>query len=82
MHHFYGFVSSSKVWRVWVFESAPFDPCLFVLRDENQRAEGLIGVHVDGGLCCGSPRFHAKLAQLEAKYLFGSKRSREFVFTG
>jgi hypothetical protein len=64
------------------FESAPFDPCLFVLRDENQRAEGLIGVHVDGGLCCGSPRFHAKLAQLEAKYLFGSKKSREFVFTG
>ena len=64
------------------FESAPFDPCLFVLRDNNQRAEGLIGIHVDDGLCCGSARFHAKLAQLEAKYPFGSKKSREFVFTG
>jgi len=64
------------------FESSPFDPCLFVLRDNNQRAEGLIGIHVDDGLCCGSARFHAKLAQLEAKYPFGSKKSREFVFTG
>ena len=64
------------------FESAPFDPSLFVLRDNNQRAEVLIGIHVDDGLCCESARFHAKLAQLEAKYPFGSKKSREFVFTG
>ena len=42
----------------------------------------MIGIHVDDGLCCGSPRFHQKLKQLEAKYPFGSKRSREFTFTG
>ena len=64
------------------FEAAPFDSCLFGLRDEKQRAEGLIGIHVDDGLCCGSPRFHAKLSQLEAKYPFGSKKNRDFVFTG
>eukprot|EP00435_Cladocopium_sp_Y103_P037577 s2392_g10.t1 len=64
------------------FEAAPFDPCLFILRDEKQQAEGLIGVHVDDGLFCGSPRFHAKLDQLAAKYPFGSKKTREFTFTG
>lgn len=80
MHH--GFVSSSKVWRVWVLNLHHLTLACLSLGMENQRAEGLIGVHVDGGLCCGSPRFHAKLAQLEAKYLFGSKKSREFVFTG
>ena len=64
------------------FCSAPFDPCTFVLRDQHQRTEGLIGIHVDDGLCCGSPRFHQKLAELEKKYPFGSKKSRDFTFTG
>ena len=64
------------------FEPSPFDPCIFILRDQQQQAEGLIGIHVDDGLCCGSPKFHQKLSQLEAKYPFGSKKSREFTFTG
>jgi len=64
------------------FEPSPFDPCVFILRDQQQQAEGLIGIHVDDGLCCGSQRFHQKLARLEAKYPFGSKKSREFTFTG
>ena len=64
------------------FCSAPFDPCTFVLRDSQQRTEGLIGIHVDDGLCCGSARFHQKLAKLERKYPFGSKKSRDFTFTG
>ena len=64
------------------FVSAPFDPCCFVLRNENQQPEGIIGIHVDGGLCCGSTKFHAKLADLERKYPFGSKKKRDFTFTG
>eukprot|EP00435_Cladocopium_sp_Y103_P013861 s2131_g3.t1 len=64
------------------FCSAPFDPCTFVLRDSQQRTEGLIGIHVDDGLCCGSPRFHQKLAELEKLYPFGSRKTREFTFTG
>eukprot|EP00435_Cladocopium_sp_Y103_P023342 s473_g5.t1 len=64
------------------FEASPFDPCMFILRDQNNQAEGMIGLHVDDGLCCGSPRFHKILAQLEAKYPFGSKKNRDFTFTG
>jgi hypothetical protein len=50
------------------FEPSPFDPCVFIFRDQQQQAEGLIGIHVDDGLCCGSPRFHQKFSQLEVKY--------------
>ena len=64
------------------FEAAPFDPCIFILRDKQQRPEGMIGIHVDDGLCCRSPGFYKKLAELEARYPFGSKRSREFTFIG
>ena len=64
------------------FETAPFDPCTFILRDKQGKPEGMIGIHVDDGLCCGSAIFHKRLAELEAKYPFGSKRSREFTFTG
>ena len=64
------------------FEPAPFDPCLFVLRNSNHGVDGLLGIHVDDGLSCGNQRFHQKIKQLEEKYPFGSKRSREFTFTG
>ena len=64
------------------FETAACDPCTFILRDKQGKPEGMIGIHVDDGLRCGSPVFHKRLAELEAKYPFGSKRSREFTFTG
>ena len=68
------------------FTQAPFDPCCFVLYSENSNGqpttEGMIGIHVDDGLCCGSPKFHAKLKQLEQKFPFGSKKETNFVFTG
>lgn len=63
------------------FESAPFDPCMFVLH-RNGRTEGLIGIHVDDGLCCGTPYFHEKLRALEKQFPFGSRKHRNFVFTG
>jgi hypothetical protein len=64
------------------FTSSPFDPCSFFLRGKDQKAEGILGVHVDDGLCCGSEVFHKKLALLEKKFPFGSKKHREFTFTG
>ena len=65
------------------FIQSPFDPCLFVLRNPMSGAtEGLVGVHVDDGLCCGSKLFQAKLDALEKKFPFGSKKKREFTFTG
>ena len=63
------------------FASAPFDPCMFVLH-HNDRTEGLIGIHVDDGLCCGTPYFHEKLRALEKKFPFGSRKHRDFIFTG
>ena len=68
------------------FVQAPFDPCCFVLHGEKSHGqpstEGMIGIHVDDGLCCGSPKFHAKLRQLEQKFPFGSRKETNFVFTG
>jgi hypothetical protein len=64
------------------FSQAPFDPCCFVLRGPDHRPEGILGIHVDDGLCAGSKQFHEKLTLLEKKYPFGSHKSREFTFTG
>ena len=68
------------------FVQAPFDPCCFVLhgRDSQNQpiTEGMIGIHVDDGLCCGTPNFHEKLRQLEQKFPFGSRKEKTFVFTG
>ena len=50
------------------FQQSPFDPCVFTLVDEHGKTIGLIGIHVDDGLCCGNHVFHQKLAQLERKY--------------
>lgn len=55
---------------------------IFILRGKDQKAEGILGVHVDDGLCCGSEVFHKKLALLEKKFPFESKKHRDFTFTG
>lgn len=65
------------------FQQSPFDPCLFVLTHPTKgTTEGVLGVHVDDGLCCGTEYFAEKLRMLEAKYPFGSRKSKEFTFTG
>ena len=65
------------------FQQSPFDPCMFVLaNDKTGQTEGMIGVHVDDGLCCGSARFQQKLKELEKVFPFGSHKKRRFVFTG
>ena len=60
---------------------SPLDPCLFALTGKEGRVHGLIGMHVDDGLCCGDMTFLA-LNQLESKFPFGSKREKDFTFTG
>ena len=65
------------------FEIAPFDPCLFVLRHpETQRPRGVIGIHVDDGLCGGDEVFLEHLDRLQKKYPFGSAKIGSFTFTG
>ena len=64
------------------FEAAPVDPCCFVLFDENHKAQGFVGVHVDDGLFAGDTVFHQKINQLEKVFPFGSRKARNFAFTG
>ena len=65
------------------FEISPFDPCLFVLRNpETRRPRGVIGIHVDDGLCGGDAVFLERLKQLQKKYPFGSEKVGSFTFTG
>ena len=65
------------------FETSPFCPCTFVLRDpQTKEPDGVIGIHVDDGLCGGNQRFVEKLQALERKYPFGSHKTGQFTFTG
>ena len=65
------------------FVAAPFCPCTFVLPNPITKVtEGIVGVHVDDGLCCGSPYFQQKLQELAKKFPFGSHKKQNFTFTG
>jgi len=87
----YGLVDAPYMWFQAIleellhlgFEQSPFDPCLFTLRNpQNQQLDGILGLHVDDGLCAGNQHFHDKLQLLEKKYPFGTKRVGQFTFTG
>lgn len=65
------------------FQQAPFDPCVFTLRKPGAaRLSGILGVHVDDGLCGGDEFFSQKIQELSKKYAFGSQKSSQFTFTG
>lgn len=51
-------------------------------RPQTKRAEGLIGIHVDDLLCCSAPFFKEQLKLLEKRFLFGSRKEHEFIYTG
>lgn len=65
------------------FTQSPFDPCQFILRHHKTGSlEGILGLHVDDGICGGSEYFAQKIDLLEKKYPFGSKKIKQFTFTG
>ena len=87
----YGLIDAPYLWfkeldrnlRELSFVPTPFDPCVYVLYKPGQnKPSGILGVHVDDGLCGGDEFFQSKIDQLEAKFPFGSKKSQSFVFTG
>ena len=72
-------------------ESCPFDPCVFILRedsftpnDDQPRPSninpatgpivGVLGVHVDDGICGGNKQFQHVIQLLERKYPLEPKR--------
>ena len=87
----YGLIDAPYMWYKAIlehltelgFQQSPFDPCVFVLRNPQTRLpDGILGLHVDDGLCGGNQRFQEVIDRLEAKYPFGTKRMQQFVFTG
>lgn len=86
----YGLIDAPFLWYTALkdelihlgFEICPMDPCVFVLRNEQHQPDGILGVHVDDGICGGNQRFQQKIDELEEKYPFGSKKSSNFTFTG
>ena len=87
----YGLVDAPYLWYLAItealaklgFSQSPFDPCLFLLRHPNTgNLEGVLGLHVDDGICGGTPYFQQKLDALEKQYPFGTKKHRNFTFTG
>lgn len=86
----YGLVNAPLLWfreltkalQELNFTVSPFDPCCFVLFDEQNQAQGFIGIHVDNGLFAGNTEFHKKINPLDQKFPFGSLKSQNFVFTG
>eukprot|EP00435_Cladocopium_sp_Y103_P041817 s1270_g11.t1 len=65
------------------FSQSPFDPCQYILRHhETGSLEGVLGLHVDDGICGGSQYFSQKIDLLEKQYPFGSKKLQKFTFTG
>eukprot|EP00435_Cladocopium_sp_Y103_P018074 s4573_g4.t1 len=87
----YGLVDAPYLWYQAIseeliklgFSQSPFDPCQFLLRHhQTGNLEGILGLHVDDGICGGSQYFLEKINQLERKYPFGSKKLKQFTFTG
>ena len=78
----YGLVNAPYLWYQELRENlialnftiSPLDPCLFSLADSDGTVHGLIGMHVDDGLCAGDQVFQDTLDLLEQKFPFGSKR--------
>ncbi|CAE7362313.1 RE1 [Symbiodinium sp. CCMP2592] len=63
------------------FEPHPLEPCVFVLKT-GSRLRGILGVHVDDGVCGGDAYFHQKVEELQQVLPFGSRKHQNFVFTG
>ena len=87
----YGLVNAPYLWYQELsealaklhFRKSPLDPCLFVLvHPETQEVCGVIGIHVDDGLCGGNDYFKEQLGLLERQFPFGANKATEFKFTG
>ena len=67
------------------FRAHPLDPCIFMLEsvaNDRRTLHGIMGIHVDDGVCGGDAKFQARVNQLQKHLPFGSQKSKKFVFTG
>ena len=64
---FLWFTELDKTLRSLNFIPSPFDPCLYLYyHDESKGPSGILGVHVDDGLCGGDEHFQAAIRELAA----------------
>eukprot|EP00439_Symbiodinium_sp_Y106_P037702 s4135_g4.t1 len=59
----------------------PLEPCVFLLYTQDT-LNGILGIHVDDGVCGGDATFLQKIQALQKTLPFGSRKFRDFVFTG
>ena len=87
----YGLVDAPYLWfqeldktlKSLGFMSSPFDPTVYLLFDDKtNEPAGILGVHVDDGLCGGNQKFKDKINELERIFPFGSKKVQNLTFTG
>ena len=67
------------------FEVHPLEPCVFLLvshKGSKRILHGIIGTHVDDGICGGDSFFHEQLNRLKQVLPFGSFKQQRFTFTG
>lgn len=67
------------------FKVHPLEPCLYYLESQHngvRKIHGVLGTHVDDGLCGGDDWFHQQIHKLKEKLPFGSFKTRKFTFTG
>ena len=63
------------------FSRHPLEPCVWMLYTQG-KLRGIVGIHVDDGVCGGDAVFRQKIADLQRQLPFGSQKARSFVFTG
>jgi hypothetical protein len=67
------------------FQVHPLEPCVYYLeswKNGHRTLHGVLGTHVDDGICGGDDWFHSQIKQLRKSLPFGSYKQRKFVFTG
>lgn len=67
------------------FTTHPLEPCIHYLeswKDGKRILHGVLGTHVDDGVCGGDTWFHDRIEKLKKVLPFGSFKQRRFVFTG
>ena len=67
------------------FRAHPLEPCVHFLESwshGSRQLHGVLGTHVDDGVCGGDSYFHECLQKLKVVLPFGAFKQRSFVFTG
>ena len=67
------------------FRLHPLDPCVFILETKHAggtHLHGVLGTHVDDGVCGGDSYFPRQISLLQKTLPFESEKSQRFTFTG